>query len=57
MMLGTMKRAYENLLKSSCSRRSQCIGDASTIDDHQNSNGNGVDQPELRVLQRVELEK
>jgi hypothetical protein len=34
-----MKRAYERLLvkgQSSCSKRPQCFGDASAVDDHQN---------------------
>ena len=50
-----MKRAYERLLvKPSYSRRPQCIGDTSTT---KNSSYSGIDQPELRVLQRAELEK
>ena len=32
LRLGTIKRAYERLLvKPSCSRRPQCIGDANTM--------------------------
>jgi hypothetical protein len=54
-----MKRAYERLLvKPSCSGRPKCIGD---VQYHgmitRNSSGSGMDQPELRVLQRAELEK
>jgi hypothetical protein len=49
-----MKRAYERLLaKSSCSRRPQCVGDGMTT---KNSSSSGVNQRELRVLQRAELE-
>ena len=54
-----MKRAYERLLVNpSCSGRPQGIGDATTMGMiTKNSSSNGVDQPELRVLQRAELEK
>jgi hypothetical protein len=51
-MLGTMKRAYERLLvKPGWSGTPQCIGDV------KNSSQSGVDQTELRVLQRAEMEK
>jgi hypothetical protein len=52
-----MKKAYERLLvKPSCCRRPQHIGDASGMIT-KNSSSSGVDQPELRVLQRAELER
>jgi hypothetical protein len=46
-------------MKSSCSRRLRRIEDISIIKTRsiQEQEGSGVDQPELRVLQRVELEK
>jgi hypothetical protein len=55
-----MKRAYERVLvKPSCSGRPKCTGDASTTYGMitKNSRGSGVDQHELRVLQRAELKK
>jgi hypothetical protein len=57
-----MKRAYERLLmKSSCSRRPQCIGDARTqyhgIKTPRRAAAVEWSQPEPRVLQRAELEK
>jgi hypothetical protein len=48
-----MKRAYETVLvKPSCTRRPQYYGMIT-----KNSSSSGVEQPELRVLQRAELEK
>jgi hypothetical protein len=46
----------EAIVKPSCSRRRQCIGDASTMGMITESSS-GVDQPELSVLQRAEMEK
>ena len=57
--LGTMKRAYERLLqrKPHCSGRLQGIGNASTMGWSPRTAIAVVDQPELRVLQKAELEK
>jgi hypothetical protein len=52
-----MKRAYKRLLvKPGCGRRLQRIGDVHRMIT-KNSSGNGVDQPELRVLQKAKMEK
>jgi hypothetical protein len=55
-----MKRAYERLLvKPSWSGTPLCIGDVRShhVMITKNSSCSGVDQSELRVLQRAELEK
>ena len=59
LRLGTMKRAYKKLLaKPSCSRKHQYIGRCQYHGKiTKNSSHSGVNQPELRVLQRTELEK
>jgi hypothetical protein len=59
-MLGTIKRAHERLLvKPRWSGTPQCIGDVRSHHGMitKNRSRSGVDQPELRVLQRAELEK
>lgn len=63
--LGSLKIAQERLLvevQLSCSKRPQCLAVYNRICQYhrmttKNSSGRGVDQPELRVIQRVELEK
>ena len=55
-----MKRACEKVLvKPKCRRRSQCIEDASTMAwmITKNMRNSGVDQPELKVLHRAELQR
>jgi hypothetical protein len=54
-----MKRAYERLLvKPSWSGIPQCIRDVSTMGViTKKRSHSGVDQPELSVVQRAELEK
>ena len=53
-----MKRAYERLLmKPSCSRRPSVLEMPVPWDNHRKSSSSGVDQPELGVLLKAELEK
>ena len=53
-----MKRAYERLLvKPSWSVTPSVLEMSVSWDDQKNSSCSGVEQPELRVLQRAKLEK